>query len=242
MTHLKSVVALAFAVVLAAVPGAALAQQSGVTGDWEITLETPQGSNTVGLTLTQDGDRVSGNLSSPLGSVPITGTATAGALALSAHIEIQGTAMDLGLNGKLEGEGLNGTVKFGDFGEFPFTGKRAVAKAAAAAGGAAAAIPATDANGKWNIVLTIAGAGEFPVEANLKQEGDKVSGTFISPAGEVAVNGTMTGKSLKLEFTAETPQGSLPVTMTGDLGDKGFAGKASIVGLGEADWTGTKVQ
>jgi hypothetical protein len=220
--------------------------QSGVAGDWEITLNTPQGSNTVNLSLTQDGDKVTGDLNSPMGSVPVTGTSTGGALAITAHIDIQGTALDLGLNGKLEGEALNGTVKFGDFGEFPFTGKRA-AKAAAAAPAAAAAAPATalaatDANGKWDIVLKIEGVGDFPVSAELKQDGDKVTGKFSSAAGDVDVAGTMAGKALKLEFTAETPQGPLPVTMTGDLGAGGFTGKANIAGLGDADWTGTKVQ
>jgi hypothetical protein len=236
---------LALAVIFGFAPSAAVAQGS-VAGDWELTLNTPQGFNTVNLTLAQDGDKITGNLNSPMGSVPVTGTNTAGALALTAHIDIQGNGIDLGLNGKVEGESLNGAVKFGDFGEFPFTGKRAAPKTAAssggpAPGGGAPAVNATDANGHWNIILTLAGAGEFPVSATLTQQGEKVSGTFSSAIGDVAVAGTMVGKLLKLEFTAETPQGSLPVTMTGELGTSGFIGKATIVGMGEADWTGTRV-
>jgi hypothetical protein len=179
-----------------------------------------------------------------MGSVPLAGTNTGGTLALTAHVELQGNAMDLGLNGKAEADSMSGTVKIGDFGEFPFTAKRAAATPdAAAAAPAAAALPArTDANGKWNIVLTLGGAGSFPLSANFKQEGDKVSGVLSSMAGEVPVSGTMVGKALKLEFKVATPQGELPITMTGELGATGFAGKASIAGLGDTDWTGTPVQ
>src|SRR5436190_12682990 len=163
MKYLTAALALALSVVLAP---AAVSAQSGVTGDWEITLTTPQGATTVNLTLAQDGEKVTGKLDSPMGSVPITGTNTAGAMALTAHVELQGNAMDLGLNGKAESDVMSGVVKIGDFGEFPFTGKRAAAKpdaAAAAASNAPAGPPPTDANGKWNIVLTLGGAGSFPL-------------------------------------------------------------------------------
>ena len=59
--------------------------------------------------------------------------------------------------------------------------------------------------------------GEVPATADIKQDGDKVTGTISSPAGEVPIAGTITGRSLKLDFEAETPQGTLPVTMTGEL-------------------------
>jgi hypothetical protein len=241
MKYLSAVLALALSVVFA--PAVASAQ-SGVTGAWEITLTTPQGPTAINLTLAQDGDKVTGKLDSPMGSVPITGTNTASAMALRAHLELQGNAVDLGLNGKAESDAMTGVLKIGDFGEFPFTGKRVAAKpegAAAAAPNAPAGPPPTDANGKWNVVLTLGGAGSFPLSATLKQDGEKVSGVLGSMAGEVPVNGTMVGKTLKLEFKAETPQGALPITMTGELGATGFAGKASIAGLGETDWTATRV-
>jgi hypothetical protein len=232
---------------LSLVSSAALAQ-SGPAGAWDLTIDTPQGANSVTLTLKQDGDKLTGDLASQMGSTPVTGTFSGGAVAVTANIDVQGNSLQLGINGKVEADTLNGTVKFGDFGEFPFAGKRAsaaaapvaAAPAAPAAAPAAAAVGAGDASGKWDVVLMIAGAGEFPLTANLKQDGANVTGTFVSQAGEVAVKGTMTGASLKLEFTAETPQGSLPIVMTGELGAEGFTGKASLAGMGEADWKGTR--
>jgi hypothetical protein len=233
MKQLKSVLA---AAVLTLVAPSAFAQ-TGPAGNWEITLTTPQGPQTVNLSLAQQGADLAGDLASPMGTIPITGTATGDAMALIAKIEAMG--LELGLNGKVAGDTIEGTVKFGDFGEFPFSGKR-VAAAPAAAAAPVPTGPITDLNGKWDVKLVIAGAGEFPVTANLKQDGEKVTGTFVSMIGEVAVTGTVTGRSLKLDFTAETPQGNLPVTMTGDMGDTAISGKASIAGLGEADWTATR--
>ena len=57
----------------------------------------------------------------------------------------------------------------------------------------------------------------------------------------VPVTGTMTGGTLKLEVTVPTQQGDMQMTMTGNLGPDGFTGKASIAGMGDADWTGKRV-
>jgi hypothetical protein len=84
--------------------------------------------------------------------------------------------------------------------------------------------------------------GEFPVQADFKQDGTKLTGTFSGPTGDVTLQGTMTGPSLKLEFEVETPQGKMPIVMTGELGAQGFAGKATIAGMGEANWKGTRAK
>ena len=249
------------ALVLALVPMAAFAQ-SGIAGDWELTLATPQGSNTVNVSLTRDGDKVAGTLTSPMGSVPFTGTAAGDEVKVVANIDVQGASIEMGLTAKVAGDALNGTVKFGDFGEFPFTGKRTAPKAGAAMSAApsaappaarsaasSAAAPAASASaggavsGKWNIVLSVPGAGDFPMTATLTQAADKVTGMMSSAqAGDVAVTGTVSGTALKMEFTAQTPNGPIPVTMTGTLGASGVTGKADIAGMGEADWTGTRAQ
>ena len=76
--------------------------------------------------------------------------------------------------------------------------------------------------------------------AVIKQEGDKISGTLSGPAGDLAIAGSVTGRTVKIDFEAETPQGKLPVTMTGDMGATSVTGKATIAGMGEADWTATR--
>jgi hypothetical protein len=52
----------------------------------------------------------------------------------------------------------------------------------------------------------------------------------------------MTGSTLRMQFEVETPQGKLPIVMTGDLGAEGFTGKATLAGMGEANWKGTRAK
>jgi hypothetical protein len=238
---------LVFATALVLAPGGAFAQ-SGVAGNWDVTFDTPQGPQTVTVTVKLDGDKATGQLTTPVGSVPVTGTAGANDFDLTATVDIQGATFQLGLKGKVDGDTLAGSVKAGDVGEFPFRGKRSAApgQPAAAVGSASAPSPAPagsatafDATGKWNIVLTI-GANQIPATATLKQDGEKISGVVTNPIGETPVSGTMSGGTLKLEFTAQTPQGPLPITMTGTLGAEGLAGKMTVAGMGEADWTGKR--
>ena len=246
MKYVKTaIVAASFVLSLAS---AAFAQSPA--GAWELTVDSPQGANTSTLTLKQDGDKLTGELGSPMGSTPVTGTFSAGSVAITANLDVQGTSLQLGISGKVNADTMTGSVKVGDFGEFPFTAKRtgstaAAAPAPAAASAArAAAAPGstTDATGKWDIVISLEGVGEFPVQADFKQDGTKLTGTFNGPTGEVTLEGTMTGSTLRMQFEVETPQGKLPIVMTGDLGANGFTGKATLAGMGEANWKGTRAK
>jgi hypothetical protein len=241
--------AFVFALVACAPLGA---RAQGAAGNWELTVDTPQGANTVSVSLTQDGEKIAGTLSSPLGSVPVKGTATGGDVTVVADIDAQGTPLTLTFKGKVTADEFDGSVDFGGFGEGPFTGKRAGSSVTpAAAAPRAAAAPAASASaattgtisGKWDIVLSLPGVGDFPMSATITQAADKVTGMLSSQvAGDVALSGTMTGTTLTLKFTAQTPNGEIPVTMTGTLAAGAFTGKASVEGLGEADWTGKRAQ
>ena len=109
-TALKSglLAAVAAVGIVALAPLPAMAQDSAA-GNWELTLETPQGANTVNMDLKQDADKVTGELTSPLGAVPVSGTYTGGTMALTANIDIQGTALTLGFNGKVTGSSIAGS-------------------------------------------------------------------------------------------------------------------------------------
>lgn len=216
--------------------------QSGPAGEWTLAMATPQGTTNVALSLKVAGDKVTGEMNSPMGPVAVAGTAAGNDINVSAELSIQGMALTFVIGGKVDGNSMAGTVKVGDFGEFPFTGTRAGAAAAAAAAPAGTTTGAaiTDLNGKWDIKIVIAGMGEMPAVAMMKQEGEKLSGTISGPAGEMTFAGTVVGKAVKFDFEADTPQGKLPVSMTGDIGATSVTGKASIAGMGEADWTATR--
>jgi hypothetical protein len=221
--------------------------QSNITGTWELTLDTPNGANTVEVKVTQTGDAIAGELISPLGNAPFKGTFIKDVLSVTAAIDVQGNAITLVFAGKLTGDALVGTVKLGDFGEAPWKGTR---KAAGSAAAPAAAAPATTTaaatttagsgplTGTWDIVLELPG-NPIPVTGVLKQNGSTVSGTFSGAQGEFPVAGTLTGTTLKLEFAAP---GGFNATMTGELKDDALAGKLVAAGLGEMDWTAKKAK
>jgi hypothetical protein len=221
--------------------------QSNITGTWELTLDTPQGSNTVEVKVTQTGDAIAGELISPLGNAPFKGTFIKDVLAVTAALDIQGNAITLVFAGKLAGDTLTGTVKLGDFGEMPWKGARkgagsAAAPPAAAPAAATAAAPATAGSGpltgRWDIELDLPG-NPIPLTGVFKQNGSAVSGTFSGAQGEFPVAGTLAGTTLKLEFAAP---GGLNATMTGELKGDALAGKLVAAGLGEMDWTGKRAK
>ena len=64
---------LAALLVLAAAPGFAQTPAPNVTGDWDVTVNSPQGANTTLVTFTQVGEKVSGIFKSQRGELPFEG-------------------------------------------------------------------------------------------------------------------------------------------------------------------------
>jgi hypothetical protein len=243
MTRRKLCV-LALAVVAGA-PMAVLAQ-TDFSGDWLVTIELSQAPATIDLTMKQAGEALTGTVTSPMGSVDFKGKVLKDALNVTYTMNFQGNSIEITMTGTILGDAITGNVDFGGLGAVPWTAKRKTASAAPASRAASAAPAPTPAgggeiSGKWDITLNM-GANQMPGSAMFTQAGDKVTGTLTSLAGSVPVSGTMTGKTLKLEFNVPTQQGDIPVTMTGDLGPDGFTGKASLAGIGDADWTGKRAK
>jgi hypothetical protein len=224
--------------------------QTDVTGPWIVTVDTPQGRNDVDVTFKQDGKKLSGQVTSPLGSVEFSGTLIKTDLVVTYAIPVQGQTLDIKMTGVVDKDTMSGQLDLGGLGQVPWSAKRkppteaansAAAPASAAPAAAASAGSLTDVSGKWNVTVMM-GTNPIPLTASLKQTDGAVSGTINSPLGEMPVSGTMTGSSLTLQFTAQTPQGDMAVTMTGELGPDGLAGKSSVPGLGEAEWSAKRIE
>jgi hypothetical protein len=248
MTRLKLYVLTLGALLL--VPAAAVAQ-TDVTGDWLVTLDSPQGAVTLDVSMKQAGEVLTGTLISPMGSVDFKGKIAGDTVEVAYSMEMQGQSVPITMNGKVTGDSIAGNFNFGGLGDVPWSAKRKPAGAAATtASAASSAAPAATASsggasggitGKWDITINMAG-NAMPASATLAQAGDKVTGTLSSQAGETPIAGTITGNSLKLEFKVESPQGVMDITMTGDLAADGITGKMSLAGLGDAEWTGKRAK
>jgi len=247
MTRLKSTL-LALSLLIASPVFA----QTDITGDWDVTVNSPQGSNTTPVTFKQEAGKVSGMFKSPQGTLPFEGgTMTGNDLKFTFTINVQGMELPITLTGKVEGETMTGKADFGGFAEGDWSAKRtgaASATPAAAPAAPAATAPATAAaagvgfGGKWDVMMKTP-AGDMPANATLSDDNGKLTGTFGSQLGEVPVSGTAEGKMLKLTLVAQTPQGELTVTMTGDLdGDNIVNGKAEVSGLGQMEWSAKRIK
>jgi hypothetical protein len=234
----------------------AFAQQTNVAGDWEVTLLAPTGPNTFTVTLKQDGEKVAGTLKNRQGEMPFQeGTLTGDDLKFAFSVPFQGTPLQITLTGKVKGETIEGKADFGGMAEGDWTAKRVDPNAVAAAPAApAATAPPTNGDGNATIASTggVAGKwdvtfmtpqGEFPATAMLTDEGGKLSGTFASQMGQVPVSGTLAGKILTLTLVAESPQGSMNVSMSGELsGDAIVNGKADVSGMGQMEWSAKRAR
>jgi hypothetical protein len=223
--------------------------QTSVSGDWEVTILSPQGPSTATATLKQDGDKVSGVLKGPQGQLPFEGgTLTGDELKFQFSINFQGTPLAITLTGKVKDTTIEGKADFGGMAEGEWTAKRVEATAANGATAATPASPAAPAaasasttpgsiSGKWDVTFKTP-QGDFPATATLTYEGGKLSGTFGSQMGEVPVSGSLEGNAVKLTLVAQTPNGEMNVSMTGNIeGDAIVNGTADVSGMGQMEWS-----
>ena len=246
MNRMKAL--LAAALVLMAAPAFA---QTDVSGDWDVTIVSPQGSNTSRVTLKQDGAKVSGLFKSPAGELPFEGgTITGNELKFEFTVNFQGNPLPITLTGKVDGGSITGKADFGGFAEGDWSGKKvdaATAAAAASAAPAAAAAAATPAaagaglTGKWDLVIKTQ-MGDLPASAEFTDAAGKITGTLMGPQGAINIAGTFDGNVLKLEFTAQTPNGDIPIKMTGDVSGDAIEGKADFGGMGTGEWSAKRAK
>lgn len=99
------------------------AQNRGVAGAWDLTVNGPQGTITVGATFKQDGENVSGTLSSPQGEVECTGSLKGKELSLAFTVQTPQGPIDIRVTAEVDGASMKGVMDFGQ-GTADFTGTR----------------------------------------------------------------------------------------------------------------------
>jgi len=235
-------------VALAVIVAAPAFAQTSIVGDWDLTINSPQGANTTKVTFKQDGEKVDGLFKSPQGELPFTGTLSGDTLKFTFQVQFQGQPLDIAMEGKVAGSEMTGKANFGGMIDGDWTAKRSDGTATAAAPTptttpttASTTSVITGLSGKWDVTLLTPG-GEFPATANFTEDAGKVTGTFGSPMGEVPVAGTIDGKAFKLTMTAQTPQGNMEVIMTGDVDGDAIKGKAEVAGMGQMEWSAKRAK
>jgi hypothetical protein len=101
-----------------------------------------------------------------------------------------------------------------------------------------AALSAQSISGDWD--LNINGPeGPIAATATLKQDGEKLTGSFTTPQGTVEVAGTYKGNTVTLAFQVQTPNGALDIKVNGEVDGGSIKGIIDF-GMGMADFTAEK--
>ncbi len=123
---------LVLAMALAAPPvlRAAVAQDSAsVVGDWNMTMETPQGSMDMGMTLDVKDGQLNGTLHGPQGDAPLTGSVEGKELKMELNVDTPQGALTIDFTGEVDGDAITkGSADLGGMGTMAWSAKRAPKK------------------------------------------------------------------------------------------------------------------
>ena len=97
--------------------------QSNIAGNWELTINGPEGAINATAALKQDGDNVTGTITSPQGTVDLKGTYKAKKVDLAFSIQSPQGPLDIKVNGEVDGDDMKGIIDFG-MGMADFTARK----------------------------------------------------------------------------------------------------------------------
>src|SRR5262245_8520558 len=242
---MKKLFSIFFALAIISILAISISAQSGnLNGDWDLTLNSPQGTFNPKATFKQEGEKLSGSFKSPRGELPLQGTVKGKEIKFSYTVKFQDQDLVITLSGMIDGDSIKGDADFGGFAQGDWTAKRATTAAAASAGTTASS-PATpgsgakiDITGTWNFdVETQAGSGTPTF--TFKQEGEKITGRYNGASGEADLTGTVKGNQLEFSFKI-SGQIEGTATYTGTIDGNTMKGKAKFAEIGEGTFTAKK--
>ena len=115
-------VALAVAPVVA--QDAAKPKAVDITGSWEMTVETPQGTMVITANFKQDGETLTGTHVSEMGEGPLKGTVKGADVEYTLTLDMGGQQMSIVHKAKVDGDTMRGSADIEGMGTIAFTAKR----------------------------------------------------------------------------------------------------------------------
>jgi autotransporter translocation and assembly factor TamB len=115
-------VALAVAPVVA--QDAAKPKAVDITGSWEMTVESPQGTMVITANFKQDGEMLTGTHISEMGEAPLKGTVKGADVEYTLTLDMGGQQMSIVHKAKVDGDTMRGSADIEGMGTIAFTAKR----------------------------------------------------------------------------------------------------------------------
>jgi hypothetical protein len=93
--------------------------------------------------------------------------------------------------------------------------------------------------GAWTLTFQT-DQGAIDADMTLKQDGQKVTGSLVSPQGEAPIEGTFTDGKLLLSMSVDAQGQALVITFNGALEKDTLKGDVDFGGFGSAQWSATR--
>jgi len=216
------------------------AQSPNLSGDWELTINSPQGTFNPKATFKQDGEKLSGIFKGQRGELPLQGTVKGNELKVNYTVKFNDQDLVITLSGIVDGDSIKGQADFGGFAQGDWSARRATTAAVTPTSSSPTTGSGTkiDITGTWNFeVETEAGTGNPTF--TFKQEGEKLSGRYKGAFGEADLSGTVKGNQVEFSFKV-TGNFEGTITYTGTVDGNTMKGKVKLAELGEGTFTGKK--
>lgn len=228
MKTLASALVLAFALV-----GFVSAQAVDVTGKWDVSFHTQQGTLPATMAITKDGTKLTGTLSSQQGEVPLSAEVKDKGVTIYATVQSNNGSINIVMSGTVDGDSMKGTVDFGGRGSAEWGATRT-----ASAPPAQQDKPAPTMTGTWAIEAQHS-AGTSTPTAVITQSGEKLSGKYTGSYGESDLVGNIKGTEFTFTVEIGTEQ-KVKVVYTGTLSGDTIKGNLTMGEIGEGTFTGKR--
>lgn len=95
--------------------------------------------------------------------------------------------------------------------------------------------------GAWKLTFQT-DQGAVDADMNLMQDGQKITGSLVSPQGEAPLEGTFNNGKLVLSLTVDAGGQALTITFDGALEKDTLKGMVDFGGFGSATWAATRAK
>ncbi len=212
------------------------AQAPDLTGDWDLTILSPEGTHKAKAQFKQTGEKLSGSIKGDTGTVTLEGTVTGTQIKFLFVVKYEGSDLPITLAGAADGNAIKGAADFGGMAQGEWSAERSAAPPSQPAASTDAAV---DVTGVWNVQVEIGGNSGTPT-FTFKQEGEKLTGQYKGMLGDAKLEGTVKGNSITFSFNV-SPQGQdVTITYSGTIDKDTMKGTAKFGSYGEGSFTGKR--
>lgn len=118
------IVGMALAVAPVLAQDAAQPKAVDITGSWEMTVESPQGTMVITANFKQDGEVLTGTHVSEMGEAPLKGTVKGADVEYTLTLDMGGQQMSIVHKAKVDGDTMKGSADIEGMGSIAFTAKK----------------------------------------------------------------------------------------------------------------------